>query len=331
MANFQPKQYGLVLNKKAKKTRNKKPNKLKSSGLFSASASPSEENKNSSEDQRNKDAVRETLRLQATAERQKAAIQKQHEDALKQGGESIFAYDEVYDKVSTKANQKPKLFGVSQPKKESKYIQGLIATSKLRQHQYDRAQEKIYKKEADEVANELGDAEEVFVTNAYKKKKEERKLWEVEEARQAELEARNDVRKKKDLSGFYRGILGDLTDERRTVPEFSLRVETVDDLVGSKSESKLSVTPKPGVFQALKPGISREDQLSVVSDEKSFVPRQRPAKKARVGFVKSITPATLQARKDAEFTTQVAPERSTPADKIAAARARALARKKQRE
>lgn len=58
----------------------------------------------------------------------------------------------------------------------------------------------------------LGKATEVFVTGAYKKRLEERRLWEIEEKERAEREAKNDVKKKGNLSGFYTGMIGVLAN-----------------------------------------------------------------------------------------------------------------------
>ena len=55
--------------------------------------------------------------------------------------------------------------------------------------------------------------QQVFVTSAYRQKMEERALLEAEERNQERVEQLLDVRKAKDLSGFYANILKMKTGE----------------------------------------------------------------------------------------------------------------------
>ena len=65
-----------------------------------------------------------------------------------------------------------------------------------------------------EEREEFGEATEKFVTSSYVKRKKARKQWEVEEARRAIVEARNDVTKKDSMTSFYSNMLVKLTDDR---------------------------------------------------------------------------------------------------------------------
>lgn len=66
------------------------------------------------------------------------------------------------------------------------------------------------------------DDKEAFVTSAYKKKLQERAEEEERERRAAALEARLDVTKQRDLSGFYRHLLNQAVGEEE-VPTCSFR------------------------------------------------------------------------------------------------------------
>jgi coiled-coil domain-containing protein 55 len=75
-----------------------------------------------------------------------------------------------------------------------------------RQMDYEKIQERKIQKER-EGEGDLWADKETFVTNAYRKKMEERQRIEEEEKRQEQIEALLDVRKQKDLSGFYTSLL----------------------------------------------------------------------------------------------------------------------------
>ncbi len=81
-----------------------------------------------------------------------------------------------------------------------------------RQMEYEKIQERKIQKEREE-EGDLWQDKEVFVTSAYRQKIEERNRLAEEERNQDAVEALLDVRKQKDLSGFYSHLLKMKTGE----------------------------------------------------------------------------------------------------------------------
>jgi coiled-coil domain-containing protein 55 len=75
-----------------------------------------------------------------------------------------------------------------------------------RQMEFEKRQDRKIQKEREAEGDEFGD-KEAFVTASYRKRMEERQKLEEEERRQDQIEALFDVRKQKDLSGFYMSML----------------------------------------------------------------------------------------------------------------------------
>ena len=81
-----------------------------------------------------------------------------------------------------------------------------------RQMDFEKLQErKIHRERQEE--GDLWQDKETFVTSAYRKKMEERQKIEEEERNQEKIEELLDVRKQKDLSGFYSNMLKMKTGE----------------------------------------------------------------------------------------------------------------------
>mmetsp|Transcript_17706 Transcript_17706/g.30079 ORF Transcript_17706/g.30079 Transcript_17706/m.30079 type:complete len:285 (+) Transcript_17706:422-1276(+) len=153
--------------------------------------------------------VNERLERENKANLEKVkAHERQHMD--------VFQYDQVYEKESSKANSQSNQEAAAPQK--SKYIEQLLATAKKRDMQHERAREKVILREQEEEAKVLGAADQVFVTGAYKRRLEERKRAELEEM---DKEAQEDVLKKDDLSGFYSGVLSQIsrTNDTASVTE----------------------------------------------------------------------------------------------------------------
>lgn len=81
-----------------------------------------------------------------------------------------------------------------------------------RQMEFEKLQDRKIQKERETEGDLWGD-KEVFVTSAYRKRMEERQQMEEEERRQEQIEQLLDVRKQKDLSGFYSSLLKMKTGE----------------------------------------------------------------------------------------------------------------------
>lgn len=131
---------------------------------------------------------------------QKRQARIMQEDALKEDP-SIFQYDEVYDEMS--ANREEAKKAKSAVNRDSKYISRLLVAAEKRKIEYETRLERKVQKEREAEGDQFKD-KEVFVTSAYRQKLEAMKKAEEEAQREEYLESIGDVRKQKDLSGFYR-------------------------------------------------------------------------------------------------------------------------------
>lgn len=82
----------------------------------------------------------------------------------------------------------------------------LLKSAELRKREHERREEKKIQKEREEEGSAFQD-KEAFITTAYKEKLKELKETEEREERESRCENLLDVRKQKDLSGFYRHFL----------------------------------------------------------------------------------------------------------------------------
>lgn len=107
---------------------------------------------------------------------------------------NIFAYDEVYDDMKKEQDQ---MAGVSAgsgdgTKKKSKFIGNLKLNAEKRkiaeEHRIDRKIEREREAEGDQFADK-----ESFVTEAYRQKLLERKIYEEREKKEIELEGRQSI------------------------------------------------------------------------------------------------------------------------------------------
>ncbi|XP_072495967.1 nuclear speckle splicing regulatory protein 1 isoform X2 [Notamacropus eugenii] len=133
---------------------------------------------------------------------------------------TVYEYDSIYDEMQRKKEESnPKLLLVKD--RQPKYIHSLLKAVEIRKKEQEKRMEKKIQREREMEKGEFDD-KEAFVTSAYKKKLQERAEEAERERRAAALEARLDVTKQKDLSGFYRHLLNQTVGEEE-VPECSLR------------------------------------------------------------------------------------------------------------
>ncbi|XP_005402723.1 PREDICTED: nuclear speckle splicing regulatory protein 1 isoform X2 [Chinchilla lanigera] len=133
---------------------------------------------------------------------------------------TVYEYDSIYDEMQKKKEESnPKL--LSGKDRKPKYIHNLLKAVEIRKKEQEKRMEKKIQKEREMEKGEFDD-KEAFVTSAYKKKLQERAEEEERERRAAALEARLDVTKQKDLSGFYRHLLNQAVGEEE-VPKCSFR------------------------------------------------------------------------------------------------------------
>ena len=232
-----------------------------------------------------------TERMEAQGRKAQAKAEQEYRKLLEKDP-NAFAFDEVYDSIQEKRDL-AKGESVGSDEKKSKYIEQLMENTKQREFEYERATERLHQKEQKAEEEIHGKANEVFVTGAYKKRLEERRQWELEQARKAELEAKQDVRKRGNLTGFYTGMLQTLTKPVGTEEEAPKQPESVSELRTAasqnkpekdsqeKEESSVPVKSKPRtVVEVYRPGdVKRQREEDTKKKEEATV-RSRVSKSA---------------------------------------------------
>lgn len=130
---------------------------------------------------------------------------KKRMDAEKKIDETVFEYDEVWDRMQEAKLRQKEAKEQDAMERKPKYIQGLLTSAATRKLDHLRAEEKMMQLEREAEGDEFRD-KEVFVTQAYKDQMEEVRKAEEEE------KAREELRKKKGVNStgmahFYRKML----------------------------------------------------------------------------------------------------------------------------
>jgi coiled-coil domain-containing protein 55 len=155
---------------------------------------------------------------------------------------SIYDYDGAYDSFHSNTKKKE---SDKETSKESRYIGDLLKAADQRQQERDMAYErKIARDQAvEEMAEPDLRGKEKFVTAAYKRKLEERKVWQAREDEQQKIEAAGDVTKQSDgIASFY----GNLTKNvamggERVEPKSEKPVRELPPPHGDMQDNVLSV------------------------------------------------------------------------------------------
>ncbi|KRY16041.1 Nuclear speckle splicing regulatory protein 1 [Trichinella patagoniensis] len=216
----QPKKYGLILKKSAKAP-------LSASKLSVFDSSSDEEQKEASISKA-KTVAQSSLKLQHAVQIENALI----EDP------TAFQYDEVYDEMQEKRKNR-KEDNEAKKDRKPKYVHSLLAAAHRRQMEYEAVEERKQQREREAEGDQFAD-KEVFVTGTYRRKLEELQKHNEEMERKDRLDAMMDVSKQKDLSGFYRHLLADVTAESSNSTSADASSQNINDkLVGfDKIESK---------------------------------------------------------------------------------------------
>ncbi|RNA07189.1 nuclear speckle splicing regulatory 1 [Brachionus plicatilis] len=224
------KKYGLVIPSKTKTQ--SKPKSAVRPCIFN------EDEDEESETQPNRTKKTAPTQVNTSSSILKKQTQIQIEKAL-QEDKSVFEYDEIYDeleKEKMKINPKAK----NSESKEPKYIVGIMKAAAKRKMEFERVQDRKIQKEREEEGDLWAD-KEVFVTAAYRQKMEERQKIEEEERRQEQIENLLDVRKQKDLSGFYFSLLkmktGEWVIEEEAEKEKRLEKERLESVKFKETKS----------------------------------------------------------------------------------------------
>ncbi|XP_021559825.1 nuclear speckle splicing regulatory protein 1 isoform X1 [Neomonachus schauinslandi] len=197
-------QYGLILPKKAQQ-------------LHPVLQKPSVFGNDSDDD--DETSVSESLQREAAKKQAMKQTKLEIQKALAEDS-TVYEYDSIYDEMQKKKEENnPKL--ILGKDRKPKYIHNLLKAVEIRKKEQEKRMEKKIQREREMEKGEFDD-KEAFVTSAYKKKLQERAEEEEREKRAAALEARLDVTKQKDLSGFYRHLLNQAVGEEE-VPTCSFR------------------------------------------------------------------------------------------------------------
>ncbi|XP_061397891.1 nuclear speckle splicing regulatory protein 1 [Musca vetustissima] len=153
---------------------------------------------------------------------------------------TIFQYDEVYDEIENKRDEEKKV-KTNEPKKP-KYITKLLETAERRKLENELRVERQVQKEREAEGEQFKD-KEAFVTSSYRKKLEEMRKLEEQNKRDDYLEAIGDVRKQRDLDGFYRHLYEQKMGTTKEVIKPELRPEFTTSGVGDDESEEVAYKP----------------------------------------------------------------------------------------
>ncbi|XP_077401982.1 nuclear speckle splicing regulatory protein 1 isoform X2 [Vanacampus margaritifer] len=189
-------------------------------------------------------SVGESLQKEAAKKKTMRQTQLEMKKALEEDS-TVYDYDAVYDDIQKQRldNSKKKLSGAE---RKPKYIHQLMKAVDSRKKEQERRDERKIQKEREAEGNQFAD-KDAYVTSAYKRKLQEQKEEEERERREAAIEAALDVRKQKDLSGFYRHLLNQTVGEE-AIPDRSAdkSQKSEDGSFPETSQTSRDVTTSPG-------------------------------------------------------------------------------------
>ncbi|TFK42553.1 coiled-coil domain-containing protein 55-domain containing protein [Crucibulum laeve] len=132
------------------------------------------------------------------------AIRKRME-AEKQVDETVFEYDEVWDKMQEAKQKLKEVKEQDSKERKPKYIHNLLTSAATRKLDHLRAEEKMMQREREAEGDEFKDKEQ-FVTQAYKDQMEEVRRAEEEEKKMEELKKKQGGQST-GMAHFYRKLL----------------------------------------------------------------------------------------------------------------------------
>uniref|UniRef100_A0A915HTU2 Nuclear speckle splicing regulatory protein 1 N-terminal domain-containing protein n=1 Tax=Romanomermis culicivorax TaxID=13658 RepID=A0A915HTU2_ROMCU len=255
------------------------------------------------------DNVREdqpsSRKVKAVDTKVKRHVQNQIKRALEQDP-SVFEYDAIYDDIERKRNEKMTEKQSKDVKREPKYIKQLLKAQKIRQNEYEAREERKNVKEREKEGGEFDD-KEVFVTGAYKKRMEELETYKEDEIKRKMIESVMDVTKQRDITGFYKHFLNDVTGPKTEDKPGQLKIERKEN--SSKhyrtrresSESENDVIDQKRV---------KDEVKSEESDENEFPDVEQSTKHRKpIRTLRSPSPYTETAPIDkAELSLRIAKE-----------------------
>jgi len=170
-----------------------------------------------------------------------------------------------------------------------KYIAGLMKAAAKRRMENEKVQERKIQKER-EMEGDLWGDKEVFVTSAYRQKMEERQRLEEEERNQERIEELLDVRKQKDLSGFYDQLLkmksGEIVIEEEGAKQKRLEIELAEAEKAKQEKEKSTSVAHQKNYRSKKEeessseSESDQEEIIQVKEEKQKVEIEKPSEPA---------------------------------------------------
>ncbi|GAQ90199.1 hypothetical protein KFL_006120030 [Klebsormidium nitens] len=297
--------------------------------------------------------VEAEIARQAAKKRSDKELEQQHAAALKEDP-NVFDYDGVYDQMK-EAQARPT--EQQQAQRQPRYIEALLKKAKERERTQEMVMERKIQKEQAAEAHLYGDKEK-FVTGAYKRKLAEDAKWREEERRREEVEAAHDVTAKTDLSDFYRNLLNKneafgagarsiavparetppstAADNRATAQERATNDVNDDTTQESKEalEDPMGAARKSSESESLKErSLERErERIREVSDGGQEGAQLESGEEQAGNVVSHKQKGSQDVRTTPGVNEErgASSERATKTDAVAEAKARYLARKRQR-
>uniref|UniRef100_A0A0A8Y937 Pco097918 n=1 Tax=Arundo donax TaxID=35708 RepID=A0A0A8Y937_ARUDO len=272
------------------------------------------------------DDVEAEILRQAAKKRALQKVEEQQKKAMEEDP-SVFAYDEVYDEMKEKA-ARPKM--QDKVVRESKYIAQLKEKAEQRKREQDIIYERKLQKERSKEDHLFGDKDK-FVTSAYRKKLEEQQKWLEEERKRQRQEEKEDVTKKKDLSDFYFGLQNNVAFGAQTH-------DNTKHANPQKSDNKPDDTKTSSFDAEVTDHSPKRRRESSVGSERAKSVEEPSANRPR----DSTTAISTEKNDNVPSNASQTPQNTQPAkitddhykrtdDALAAARERALARKRAKE
>uniref|UniRef100_A0A0D9W5A3 Nuclear speckle splicing regulatory protein 1 N-terminal domain-containing protein n=1 Tax=Leersia perrieri TaxID=77586 RepID=A0A0D9W5A3_9ORYZ len=279
------------------------------------------------------DDVEAEILRQGYKKRAQQKVEEQQKKAMEEDP-SVFAYDEVYDDMKEKA-ARPKM--QDRVVRESKYIAALKEKAEQRKREQDIIYERKLQKERSKEDHLYADKDK-FVTSAYRKKLEEERKWLEEDRRRQLQEEKEDVTKKKDLSDFYFGLHKNVAFGADTHDGTKHdKPEKLDNKVQDTKTSKVGAEasdPSPKRKRDSSAGAEMAEEPATTQSRDSAAARSTE-KNADVSLDDSQTqtaqntqPAPTQTPQNAQPAQVTDEHYKRNADALAAAKERALARKR---
>lgn len=316
------------------------PRKAPARGALAAFASDSDSEDDNREDPMGRAAVNRRL---AEAQAAQAALVGKETVAAVREDPNVYEYDEVYESVHADRTSAAaaKEEAREKEKKAPRYIGNLLEQAKMRAVEQDRVYDRKLAKEREEGDKEFGQAEMKFVTSSYKRKLMEQQKWEMAEKLEEEKEkaAEEDMKKKGGglgggMAGFYTNLLtknlamGGSLDNAKSAFTAGSKRHTVT--------AALSLDPAAREKAELEAETAKVSEIEIdaeqVSPSEELEPVVKKPRLAGVGVEANIdieaSVVQEESKPEVEKPVVAATVRAS-SDAIAAARARALARKQQ--